>query len=74
MALIYKIVMRKINLELKILSIDNNVIKSAYEDQEAQVQKENSWLIQTNYIKSTFKNIYVWKSVLHYVLGEYRIK
>lgn len=42
MALIYKIVMRKINLELKILSIDNNVIKSAYEDQEAQVQKENS--------------------------------
>lgn len=42
MALIYKKAMRKINLELKILSIDNNEIKSAHEDQEAQVQKENS--------------------------------
>ena len=54
MALIYKIAMGEINLELKILSIDNNEIKSAHKDQEAQVQKENSWLIQTNYIKSTF--------------------
>ena len=53
-ALIYKIAMGEINLELKILSIDNNEIKSAHKDQEAQVQKENSWLIQTNYIKSTF--------------------
>ena len=41
-ALIYKIAIGEINLELKILSIDNNEIKSAHKDQEAQVQKENS--------------------------------
>lgn len=51
--------MRKINLELKILSIDNNEIRSAHEDQEAPGTKGEFLTYSNQLYKSIFKNSYV---------------